>query len=82
MIAYRVIRSDRKTMVLQVNAEGVTVRAPLRFDDARIRRFVEEHTDWIEQKLQKHLAIWLYLDKKWLKQVKSVKKHMLNYIMI
>ena len=57
MIAYRVIRSDRKTMVLQVNAEGVTVRAPLRFDDARIRRFVEEHTDWIEQKLQKHRSM-------------------------
>lgn len=49
---YKIIRSDRKTMVLQVNAQGVTVRAPLRTTDERIRRFVQENAAWIEKKQQ------------------------------
>lgn len=53
-LSYRVVRSDRKTMVLQVNAEGVTVRAPMRTSDAHIERFVRAHEAWIKGKLQKY----------------------------
>ena len=50
---YKIIRSERKTMVLQVNAQGVTVRAPMHTTDERIRRFVQENAAWIEKKQQK-----------------------------
>lgn len=49
---YQVIRSNRKTLSIQIKPEGVIVRAPLRATDAQIRRFVQDHTDWIE----KHMA--------------------------
>ena len=49
---YQIIRSNRKTLSIQIKPEGVIVRAPLRATDAQIQRFVKEHSDWIE----KHLA--------------------------
>ena len=52
-IPYRVIRSDRKTVALEITREGdVLVRAPRRMADKQIVRFVTEHEVW----LQKHLA--------------------------
>lgn len=48
MTDWRVIRSRRRTVALQVTAEGeVLVRAPLRAPEAALRRFVEQHRDWI-----------------------------------
>lgn len=49
---YRIIRSRRKTVGLQVSLDGLVVRAPLRMSDREIRRFVQEHSDWIA----KHMA--------------------------
>lgn len=49
-----VIRSSRKTMVLEVTREGrVIVRAPYRMPQAKIERFVREKADWIEKSLAK-----------------------------
>lgn len=51
--SYQIIRSDRKTIGIQIMPDGsVVVRCPkrMRLDD--IRRFVESKSDWIE----KHLA--------------------------
>ena len=53
---YKIIRSDRKTMVLQVNAKGVTVRAPMKTTDERIHHFVQQNTAWIEKKLERFAA--------------------------
>ncbi len=50
---YRIIRSNRKTMSLQVNAEGLIVRAPLQVSDAEINRFVLQHESWIEKSLNR-----------------------------
>jgi predicted metal-dependent hydrolase len=44
----RLVRSRRKTVALVVERDGsLTVRAPLRLAEARIRLFVESHNDWI-----------------------------------
>lgn len=53
MEPYELIRSRRKTLALEITAEGrLLVRAPARASRARIAAFVEAHAAWIE----KHLA--------------------------
>ena len=50
MIAYRVIRSARKTLQVEIRPDGeVLVRSPQYLSDAEIRRFVETKADWIVQ---------------------------------
>jgi predicted metal-dependent hydrolase len=47
----RLVRSRRKTVALIVERDGsLTVRAPLRMAEARIRTFVESHSEWIAKK--------------------------------
>lgn len=53
MIEYKLIRSRRKTIGLEVNFKGVLVRAPFYASQNDIDRFVAQHKDWIE----KHLAM-------------------------
>ena len=53
MIEYTLIRSDRRTLALEITPElTVVVRAPRRCREADVRRFVESHTDWIERHLE------------------------------
>lgn len=53
-ISYQVIRSDRKTLSLEIRPGGeLLVRAPKRLSDAQIRKFVLEKQDWIHKHLQK-----------------------------
>ncbi len=48
-----VIRSDRKTIALQVNPDlTVTVRAPRRMSDRDIRLFVQEKEPWIRKHVE------------------------------
>jgi predicted metal-dependent hydrolase len=48
----QVIKSRRRTIGIEVHADGkVIVRTPLRMSSAEINRFIEEHDDWIRQKL-------------------------------
>ncbi len=45
---YTILRSDRKTIAINITPEGqVQVRCPRRMKNADIRRFVEEKTPWI-----------------------------------
>lgn len=49
-----VIRSDRKTLSLQVKPDGtLVVRAPRRLPQKEIDRFLEEKSEWIERALEK-----------------------------
>ena len=49
-----VIRSRRRTLALQVRQNGeVVVRAPLFVREQEVRRFVEEHLNWIEKQQRK-----------------------------
>lgn len=54
MIKYSVIRSERKTLSLQVNDKcEVIVRAPLMYPGAEIDKFVNKNTLWIEKAIQR-----------------------------
>ncbi len=56
-IPYRLLRSRRKTLALQIDREGrLIVRAPLRLGDAQIRAFVREKAGWIAAKQQQAQA--------------------------
>lgn len=53
MIDYKLIRSDRRTLAIQISRAGeITVRCPRFMPTFRIKRFVESKREWIE----KHLA--------------------------
>ena len=57
MIEYELIRSNRKTLAVQVALDGkVTVRAPLRLSIKRIEAFLTEREDWINKTIQKQLV--------------------------
>ncbi|MCQ2507972.1 MAG: M48 family metallopeptidase [Dorea sp.] len=47
-----VIRSNRKTLSLQIKPDGkLLVRAPYRMSDREIQRFINEKQDWIRKKM-------------------------------
>ena len=51
-IPYRIIRTNRRTLALQITPEGaVLVRAPARLPEREIRTFVESKRSWIEKHL-------------------------------
>ncbi len=49
----KIIRSNRKSLGLEVNAEGLIIRAPLQATDAEINMFILQHKGWIEKNLEK-----------------------------
>lgn len=56
-IPYRIIRSSRRTISVQITLSGeVLVRCPRRMSNADIRRFVESKSGWIERHLEKQTA--------------------------
>lgn len=56
MREYEIIRSNRRTMALEVRDGRVLVRAPQRIPHTRIEAFVQEHEAWIEKSLAKQQA--------------------------
>ncbi len=50
---YRIIRSQRKTLGLEVKEQEIIVRAPMWASTSDIDRFVRSHRDWIEKKIRK-----------------------------
>lgn len=53
-ITYSVIRSDRKTMAIQILPSGeVLVRCPKKATDSEVRRIVADKADWIRTQLSK-----------------------------
>lgn len=49
-VSYEVVRSDRKTMAIQIKKDGlVVVRVPRYATAAAVERFVGEHQGWIEK---------------------------------
>lgn len=52
-ICIKVIRSARKSIGLEVAADGsVSARIPGRLSDRELRRFLEEHKEWVFKKLK------------------------------
>ena len=57
-ISYRVIRSDRKTISIQIQPDGsVIVRCPKRMGTADIQLFVASKTAWIEKHLMQRKTV-------------------------
>ena len=52
-IQYQLIRSDRRSIGIQITADGVVVRAPKGLRDGEIDRFVQSKRSWIEAHLKK-----------------------------
>ena len=50
---FKLIRSKRKTLSMELKNGEILVRAPLRASNREIVRFVEGHRDWIEKQKQK-----------------------------
>ncbi len=50
---YRIIRSKRRTLGLEINTKGIIVRAPWQASDAEISMFISKHRDWIDTHLAK-----------------------------
>lgn len=48
-----VIKSNRKTVSLEIKSDGITVKAPAYMSESRIRAFLESKSSWIE----KHLTL-------------------------
>ena len=54
-IPYTLIRSSRKTLSLEIRADGsVLVRAPKRMSERAIREFVASRENWLRSKLEKY----------------------------
>ncbi|MBT3864969.1 M48 family metallopeptidase [Candidatus Peregrinibacteria bacterium] len=53
-MSYTLIRSSRRTIAIQINAEkGVVIRAPRLVSERRIEKFLKEKEDWVQKHLQK-----------------------------
>ena len=53
-MSYELIRSDRRTVALEVTRDGrVLIRAPKRMPRRDIDRFFAAHQDWLQAQLQK-----------------------------
>lgn len=50
-INFTLDRGRRKSAALAINEGRLTVRVPERFDPTQIKRFIEEHADWIEKNI-------------------------------
>ncbi|MDO5399968.1 MAG: M48 family metallopeptidase [Eubacteriales bacterium] len=52
-VHYRLIRSSRRTLGLEIGGDGLIVRAPRGASEAQIGAFIRQHQRWIETHLQK-----------------------------
>ena len=50
---FRILRSDRKTIALQIREGEILVRAPRRASTGMIREFVDSHGAWIEKTMER-----------------------------
>ena len=48
-----VTHTARKTISIQIKADGIYVRAPLSMSDTEIERFLDSKNDWIQRHLRK-----------------------------
>lgn len=48
-MTYTLIRSNRKSIAIEVRPEGVLVRAPLQATQAQIEGFLQQKADWIRK---------------------------------
>ena len=65
IFSYEIIRSDRRSIAIQVDAEcNITVRAPLKMSDKEVEAFVIQKKEWLEKAVAEQM-----------KKAKSVKTY-------
>lgn len=52
LLNYKIIYSARKTIALEINQEGLTIRAPQRTPKEVIHNLIKEKESWIDKKLK------------------------------
>jgi len=53
-ISYRIVRSNRKTISIEINEKGLTIRAPKKASDKEIKSFIMKNEQWIVKNLEKY----------------------------
>ena len=53
-IKYRIVKSNRKRLSLEINEEGLTIRAPKRASNSDINKFIKDNEQWIIKHLEKY----------------------------
>ena len=51
---YTLVRSNRKTVAIQIKGSSLIVRAPMKLSEKQIDEFVNSRRDWIEKHLDKN----------------------------
>ena len=51
--AYKIIRSKRKTLAMEMTFDGLIIRAPYTAKKEQIEKFIDDHRSWIEKHRQK-----------------------------
>ena len=51
--SWRIVRSNRKTIAIEISQKGLVVRAPYKMSDEDIAAFIKQKEKWIERTLQK-----------------------------
>ena len=77
---YQVVRSDRKTISIQITKDGVIVRAPFFAKEKDIERAVAEHSRWIEKHLEKREQTKKELAELTMDEIHSLADKALEYI--
>lgn len=54
LLSYTLIRSNRKSIAIEVHPEGIIVRAPCLASQAQIEGFLQQKADWMNQRLPNH----------------------------
>lgn len=63
-VEYELIRSDRRTLALQISPQGkLIVRAPRHLPKTSIDKYILEHRDWIEKHRPKTPALPRFTDR-------------------
>lgn len=53
-ISYRIVRGNRKNLGLEINENGLTIRAPRKATERQINYFIKENEAWILKNLEKY----------------------------
>ena len=82
-IDYKLIRSNRKTLALEMKPEGLIVRAPHRVTIAEIENFIIAHESWIrskQEKIQKAMSSLPSVEKLSMEEIRSLADQALKVI--
>ena len=80
----KIIRSNRKSFALEIKLrEGLIVRVPLRATQAQVKKFIDDHRDWIKfhlEKMREKQASLANVDKLSMDEIKALAEQALKVI--